>query len=78
MPPAAIVLLLEPRFNRTAFTVMRIFRTRLSLSRLRIHVETTELLATFPAPGFPAACANQKRSLRLETARKNIITRSIF
>ena len=54
---------------------MMLPRSRRLLSCCRINVDTTKLLAAFPAPGATTTPADNKPTvLRLETTSKNIIT----
>ena len=68
----------ESALNHTALFGMLVSSVGRSVTGGGVDVQAAKLFAALPAPGFSAACTDQKPSLGLETTRKDIITRRIF
>ena len=74
-----VVILIESRFGRAALFIVMLPRIGHLFARRVINILTAELFPAFPTPRFTAAGANKKSAAaRLEPARENVITRSVF
>ena len=76
---ATIHLWRKSRFRTATRGVMMITRLCGFLTRRRVHVLATKLLATFPTPRAPTACSRRECTrTRLKSTGKNVITGGIF
>ena len=79
MPSRAVLLLLVAWFPCATDGVMMIPGRRCSLTCLRIHVLSAELLATFEAPGFATSIIDQEAcATGRKTTGKNIVAGCIL
>lgn len=79
MPSWTVISLLKPRFLSATLCIMGFPCIPPFHTRARIHIDTTELLATFPAPGAATPRTHIKpiRSC-LKPACEYIVARGIF
>jgi len=48
------------------------------MTRCRVYILTTELLATRKTPGLPTPSTHNKSPMRIQATRKDIVTRRVF
>jgi hypothetical protein len=78
VPSYAIVLAYVSRLLGAARRVVMVSRPRGPSPRRRVAVLSTKLFPAFPTPRPTAARSHHKAVLRIEPARKNVITSRVF
>ncbi len=79
MSAAAIIIGIESVFYAAALRIMGIAGVNRFATTSRINVLSAEFFATFPTPTTAAAGAyNKTTHTGLQSARENVIARSIF